>query len=234
MASGTARRSSPSSAPRDRPLPRLPLLRRRCVAALLPAALPRLPGSRPGRSGAFIRIREPIPTRKALFDIGIAGPIAGFVVPCRRSFLGMTMSQRDGLAASRRRSCSIGEPLLFQRGALARVRHSSPTARSSTCIRWRSRRGSACSPRRSTCFPIGQLDGGHITYAVLGEGRRRTISLVTVAAAVILTCLSLSWLLMTVLMLVMLMVVRPAPPARDRRGRAARSGRRAGRRLSRS
>ena len=60
-------------------------------------------------------------------------------------------------------------------------------------------------------LPFGQLDGGHITYATLG-GVSTRISLVTVSAAVIMTFFSLSWLLMTVLMLVMLFVVGPRHP----------------------
>ena len=49
------------------------------VDASLPYFLP-FPFSIIGTFGAFIKIREPIPTKRMLFDIGIAGPIAGFVV----------------------------------------------------------------------------------------------------------------------------------------------------------
>ena len=45
-----------------------------------------------GTLGAFIRIREPIPTKRMLFDIGIAGPIAGFVVAVPALFIGLAMS----------------------------------------------------------------------------------------------------------------------------------------------
>ena len=52
-------------------------------------------------------------------------------------------------------------------------------------------------------FPIGQLDGGHISYAVFGRHARR-ISLGTVLAAVALTFVSMSWILWTVLAVAML------------------------------
>jgi len=52
-------------------------------------------------------------------------------------------------------------------------------------------------------FPIGQLDGGHISYAVLGR-RSSHVTLVMIAAAVTLTWFSASWLVWTVLMVVML------------------------------
>src|SRR5215467_6299946 len=46
-----------------------------------------------GTMGAFIRIKGPIPSRDALFDIGIAGPIAGFIPSCLAIFLGLPLSQ---------------------------------------------------------------------------------------------------------------------------------------------
>jgi hypothetical protein len=46
-----------------------------------------------GTFGAFIRIREPIPSKRMLFDIGIAGPIAGFVVAVPALFIGLAMSR---------------------------------------------------------------------------------------------------------------------------------------------
>ena len=79
-------------------------------------------------------------------------------------------------------------------------------------------------------LPFGQLDGGHITYATLGR-LSTPISLVTVASALLMTYFSLSWLLMTVLMLFMLVSFGPAPPARDQRVRAARRGPQPRRRL---
>jgi membrane-associated protease RseP (regulator of RpoE activity) len=64
-------------------------------------------------------------------------------------------------------------------------------------------------------LPFGQLDGGHITYAVLGRISAK-ISLATVASAVIMTFFSMSWLLMTVLMLAMLLMFGPRhPPVLD-------------------
>jgi membrane-associated protease RseP (regulator of RpoE activity) len=52
-------------------------------------------------------------------------------------------------------------------------------------------------------FPIGQLDGGHISYAVVGR-RSTLITLMAIGVAVVLTFFSLSWLVWTVLMVAML------------------------------
>jgi len=60
-------------------------------------------------------------------------------------------------------------------------------------------------------LPFGQLDGGHITYATLGRWST-PISIVTVGTAVGMTFLSISWLLMTVMMVVMLVILGPRHP----------------------
>jgi membrane-associated protease RseP (regulator of RpoE activity) len=64
-------------------------------------------------------------------------------------------------------------------------------------------------------FPIGQLDGGHISYAVLGR-RSTWVTLGMIGVAVVLTFFSLSWLVWTLLMVVMLFAFGPRhPPTLD-------------------
>ena len=60
-------------------------------------------------------------------------------------------------------------------------------------------------------FPIGQLDGGHISYAVLGR-RSTYVTLATLGVAIILTYFSTSWLVWTVLMVAMLVAFGPSHP----------------------
>jgi membrane-associated protease RseP (regulator of RpoE activity) len=60
-------------------------------------------------------------------------------------------------------------------------------------------------------LPFGQLDGGHITYAVLGD-RSRFFSVATVVASIGMCFVSYSWLLMTVIMVVMLYLIGPRHP----------------------
>ena len=82
------------------------------VDASLPFFLP-MPIAPTCTLGAVIRIREPIPTKRMLFDIGIAGPIAGFVVAVPALFIGLWMSHvvriPDDFSG-----VSLGEPLLFK------------------------------------------------------------------------------------------------------------------------
>src|SRR5271166_3333067 len=65
-----------------------------------------------GTMGAFIRIKSPIRTRKALFDIGVAGPIAGFVVALPVLFLGLALS-RTLAPVTGVESLGIGFPAVF-------------------------------------------------------------------------------------------------------------------------
>jgi membrane-associated protease RseP (regulator of RpoE activity) len=72
-------------------------------------------------------------------------------------------------------------------------------------------------------LPFGQLDGGHITHATV---RRMAvpISVATVAAAVVMTAVSFSWLLMTIIMVVMLVLFGPRhPPVIDEEAPIGRS-----------
>jgi membrane-associated protease RseP (regulator of RpoE activity) len=170
------------------------------VDASLPFFLP-FPLVLTGTLGAFIRIREPIPSKRMLFDIGIAGPIAGFVVAVPALVIGMALSRVvvfppgvDGY--------SLGEPLLFKlvswlmwgtqpEGYTLNLH---PVAFAA----WFGMLATALN-----LFPIGQLDGGHISYAVLGR-RSSQVTLVMIVAALVLTWFSASWLVWTVLMVAML------------------------------
>jgi membrane-associated protease RseP (regulator of RpoE activity) len=64
-------------------------------------------------------------------------------------------------------------------------------------------------------FPIGQLDGGHVAYALLGR-RSTVITMAAIAVAIGLTFFSSSWIVWTILMVVMLLVIGPHhPPTLD-------------------
>jgi membrane-associated protease RseP (regulator of RpoE activity) len=166
-----------------------------------------------GTLGAFIRIREPIPTKRMLFDIGIAGPIAGFVVAVPALFIGLSMSHvvripPDFVGAE------LGEPLLFKLASWL-VFGSPPQGYSINLHPMAFAAWFGLLATALNLFPIGQLDGGHISYAVLGR-KSSNVTLVMIGVAVALTYYSSSWLVWTVLMIVMLAVVgRHHPPVFD-------------------
>jgi membrane-associated protease RseP (regulator of RpoE activity) len=182
------------------------------VDASLPYFIPML-GVLTGTFGAVIRIREPILYKRALFDIGIAGPIAGFVVAVPALFLGMWLSNAVPLPKPFS-GLELGEPLLFQAAAwmvwgtppdgLALNMHPMVFAA------WFGLLATALN-----LFPIAQLDGGHISYAVFGR-RSTAITFGALAVAAVLTALSLSWIVWTLMIVAMLFVAGPRhPPVMD-------------------
>ena len=87
------------------------------VDATLPFFIPAPFFSLVGTLGAFIRIRAPIPNRQALFDIGIAGPVAGFAVCLPVLFLGVVEAEVRHLDATE--GIFLGEPLAVPVGGAA-------------------------------------------------------------------------------------------------------------------
>src|SRR5207249_5053446 len=69
------------------------------VDATLPFFIPQPPLLIPGTFGAFIRMKSPVPSRRALFDIGLAGPLAGFVVMIPIAFAGVLTLQHQHIVA---------------------------------------------------------------------------------------------------------------------------------------
>ena len=99
-----------------------------------------------GTVGAFIRIRQRIPTKAMLFDIGAAGPIAGFVVVVPALFARPPALARDTASSDRTPICTImlGEPLLFQAAAWLVWGEHPGRSHASISTRWASPPGSDC------------------------------------------------------------------------------------------
>ena len=137
-----------------------------------------------GTLGAVIRIKAPIRTRAALFDIGIAGPIAGFVVAVVTLLAAMMVSKplAPGIGPS---DLQLGFPAIFHviQGALRAIDPSHPIAalplsrvylHPAAIAAWVGMFATALN-----LLPSGQLDGGHIVYA-LAPRLHRLVSWVTV------------------------------------------------------
>ena len=122
-----------------------------------------------GTLGAFIRIRSPILTKAALFDVGIAGPLAGFLFLLPALAIGIAYSKIiPGIAAQG--ELHFGTPLLqrllemaIMPGVPVTDIHLHPVARAA----WVGLLATAIN-----LLPIGQLDGGHILYAFAGRRHR--------------------------------------------------------------
>ncbi len=171
-----------------------------------------------GTLGAVIRIRSPIRTRAALFDIGIAGPIAGFIVSVISLAIALSLS-KPMPAAIGPSDLQLGYPLIFRivHRALAAIFPSYSIAQlplsavylhPSAIAAWVGMFATALN-----LLPSSQLDGGHIVYA-LWPRAHRYISWITVAALVYLGQWYAGWRVWAVLIVIMNIVTwrqRQAP-----------------------
>ena len=181
------------------------------VDASLPFFLPVPPPMLTGTLGAFIRIRQPIPSKRMLFDIGIAGPIAGFLVAVPALFIGIAMSHVVRIPENTGGMLELGEPLLFKLASWlwwgTQPDGYSLNMHPMAFAAWFGLLATALN-----LFPIGQLDGGHISYAVLGP-RSTYVTFATIGVAIVLAAFfSTSWIVWTGLTIVMLIMFGPRHP----------------------
>jgi membrane-associated protease RseP (regulator of RpoE activity) len=163
-----------------------------------------------GTLGAFIRIRSRIPNKVALFDIGVAGPIAGFVVAVPALFVGLLMSRIDRLPEDSSSLIELGEPLLFRFAAWLVwgdvADGYSINMHPMAFAAWFGLLATALN-----LFPVSQLDGGHISYAVLGR-RSTLVTVAMMGVAVGLTFVSSSWIAWTIMLVIMIVTMGPGHP----------------------
>ncbi|MEW6162231.1 MAG: site-2 protease family protein [Nitrospirota bacterium] len=120
-----------------------------------------------GTFGAFIKMKSPISTRKALLDIGASGPVAGFIISVVVSIIGLSLSKVVPIQETKG-AISLGDSLLFsilsslildyQPGSQDILLH--PVAFTGWI---------GLFVTSINLIPVGQLDGGHIAYALFGE-----------------------------------------------------------------
>jgi membrane-associated protease RseP (regulator of RpoE activity) len=164
-----------------------------------------------GTLGAFIRIRSQIPHRRALFDIGIAGPLAGFVVCLPVLWLGIEQGRWAPLHNGGEGPGYLGEPLLFEYAVLW-IKGATPEGATLSIGPLGLAAWFGLFVTALNLMPVGQLDGGHVTYAI-SPGRAQWVS-----RAGLLACLGLlyfrpTWLVWTLLL--WLLARRPHPRTRD-------------------
>jgi len=149
-----------------------------------------------GTLGAFIRIKTPIYTRSDLFDIGSAGPIAGFVMLLPFLFVGLWLSHP--LVGGDGQAILIGTPLGLRAIEWFRFGVTGPEH-----ILLHPMAISALAGMLLTALnllPLGQLDGGHVVYAVFGERTHKVISTCMVGLLVVMGKFYFPWWLWAVAM----------------------------------
>ena len=181
--------------------------RRYNVNASLPYFLPSIPPL--GTLGAFISIRDPFPNRKALLEIGIAGPIVGFLVSIPVAIAGFMLTQMNLVHVI----VVAGTPV-FKAPFLYDFMMSFFPFSSGTFIifptafaAWVGFFATALN-----LLPAGQLDGGHIARALLGDNARY-LGWGTLAVLIVLSLNFTSWIFIA--LFVMILGVRHPPPLND-------------------
>jgi membrane-associated protease RseP (regulator of RpoE activity) len=165
-----------------------------------------------GTFGAVIKIKEPIRTRRALFDIGIAGPLAGFALALPASIIGLMIAKEaiPPVAGATGEGLQFHDPLLF---VLISKMMGVPS-----WIEWNPVYWAAWGTLLVTAlnlFPVGQLDGGHVLYAIFGRRIHKWVSVLVVVATAALAIYTLVlhpppvYLLWTLILLFMLKVGHP-------------------------
>lgn len=190
------------------------LARSHRVESTLPFFIP-IPFGPVGTFGAVIRIRSALPSRRATFDIGAAGPFAGFVVALPLLAYGLAHSHVAPVGDALLESTPMGAAQLLSawlNGDQLSIQGLPPRFGNSL-VTWAVQRlVLGPLPPGSDVFlhpvamaawfglfvttlnliPLGQLDGGHVTYALLGRSGARVVSRV-VSWGLLLAGLLLSW-----------------------------------------
>ena len=184
------------------------------VDATLPYFIPLPPMIGPaGTLGAFIKIVSPMPSRRAVFDIGVAGPIAGFIALIPVLIIGLLTMKQTAPTAAAAQGLYFADPLLTQ--LLAKILNlnlSFGQLNSFLAAAWVGMLVTSLN-----LIPSGQLDGGHAIYSIFGERIHFWTGRIAFAVMSVISLLgwflysSPSGFLFAVLLAVMMRVRHPEP-----------------------
>ena len=175
--------------------------RRYGIYATLPIFIP-FPLSPFGTMGAVIKMRGIIPDRKALFDIGASGPIMGIIFAFPISIWGLKLSTIIDKSEYKDTIFKLGEPLFFKMFEYI-IFGPLPSSKEVLLHPIAYAGWVGFFVTALNLLPIGQLDGGHILYALLGK-RAHMISKVLLFIFAVFSVLKYrSWLLLIFLLILM-------------------------------
>lgn len=173
--------------------------RRYGIPATLPYFIP-FPLSPFGTFGAIIRMKGIIINKKALFDIGIAGPLSGFVISIPFIVMGIKMSTVQ-LIPDSMDFLRLGDPLLFkilQKFLVGDI----PDGYDLVLHPMAYAGWVGLFVTALNLLPVGQLDGGHIIYAVFGGKSKWIFGMAILLLAILTIFYNPGWLLLVILLLV--------------------------------
>jgi membrane-associated protease RseP (regulator of RpoE activity) len=153
-----------------------------------------------GTMGAIIRMRSFMGNRKALFDIGVAGPIMGLIFAIPAIIIGLKMSKLVPPEIGRQHGQSLGVPILFKIIQAIVLRdipdHMDIILHPIGYAGWVGLFVTALN-----LIPVGQLDGGHIMYALLGRKSKYVYRIVVGILAIICVIYNPQWVILVILLI---------------------------------
>ena len=182
------------------------------VNATLPFFIPAPPLFLAGTFGAFIKMKSPIPSRRALFDIGLAGPLAGFVMLLPIAMVGI-LTLQPAPAHGSGTAVIFNDPLLFQ--IIAKLTDAHLVDASPNPFYMAAWIGLLVTSLN--LMPVGQLDGGHGTFALFGQRAHKRLGRLSFITVAVMSVLGFIWhgspsgFLYTILLAIMLRVRHPSP-----------------------
>ena len=179
------------------------------VPATLPYFIP-LPLPPFGTMGAVIKMEGRIPDRRALFDVGVAGPLAGLIMIIPAILIGLRFSRVVALSSLGAGTLSLGDSLLFS--LLARISVGALPPGQDVVLHPLAFAGwVGLLVTAMNLLPIGQLDGGHMMYALFWKKSRMVSNFFYGVFLFICLFYYVGWLLLVVV----LTIIRRHPPTLD-------------------
>ena len=170
------------------------------VAATMPYFLP-LPLPPFGTFGAVIKMKGHIPDKRALFDIGATGPIMGLVFSIPAIIIGLILSDVRPVPSDTSQYLGLGEPILFS--CISRLVIGQLPIGMDIYLHPVAFAGWAgLFVTALNLLPIGQLDGGHILYALLGKKSSIVYRIGIFIFCVIAILLYPGWMVFAILLLI--------------------------------
>jgi len=171
--------------------------RRYGIPSTLPFFIP-FPMEPFGTFGAIIRMKGMIINKRALFDIGVAGPLSGFVVALPFIIAGILLSKVQVTVGVGNR---LGEPILFiilQKILIGEIpRGLDLVLHPFAYAGWVGLFVTALN-----LLPVGQLDGGHVIYAVFGNRSKWVFRICIGLLAALAVFYNPGWLTLVILLLI--------------------------------
>ena len=171
-----------------------------------------------GTFGAFIQMKSPSKDRRALFDVGIAGPLAGLLFAVPALLIGLqssTVLPAANTVTMMQRGSDVGSSVLF--ALLAKLSLGGRLIEGHNILMsplafagWLGILVTALN-----LLPIGQLDGGHVAHALFGRRKAEVIGMVALFALFLLALFVWSGLLIWAIIVFFIAGIKSPPPLND-------------------